>query len=64
LESVTHIIVVEVGLPAPYAAVAHTSFGDKAMNMGVPFKVSAKGMKYADKARSELFGFTIFMKHT
>jgi hypothetical protein len=53
-----------VGFPAPHATITQASFGDEAMDMGIPLEVSAKSMKYADKTRSELFSFIIFMKHT
>lgn len=36
----------------------------KAMNVGVPFEISAKGMKNANKARSKRFRKVIFIKHS
>ena len=39
-------------------------FTNKAVDMGIPFQVPAKGMKNTDKTRSKEFGFIIFMEHT
>lgn len=49
---------------APEAIVAKTAFGEEAMNMRVPFKISAKGMENTDKTGSEVFGFIEFEEHT
>ena len=39
----------------PAKGIPNTALGNEAMNMGVPFQVSAKRMKDTDKARSKEF---------
>lgn len=55
---------VEVFYHTPGDIVAGSAFGNEAMDMRVPFKVTTKGMKDADKAGSEEFLLIDFMEHT
>lgn len=48
---------------APEAVVAESAFGNKAMDMGVPFQVPAKGMEHHNKTWGEIHGFIVFIKH-
>lgn len=47
----------------PAKRIPYPAFGNETMDMGVPFQVSAKGMKDTDKTRSKEFGFVLFMEH-
>ena len=57
-------MVVKMSLGAPPSAVADTSFGDKAVDVGIPFEVTAKGMEDTYEAGSKAFGFIVFAEHT
>jgi len=47
---------------APGDMFAGTTFGNQAVDMGIPFKIPAKGMKDTNKARCEGFGFVYLME--
>ena len=51
----------EIGTPGSKAASA--TFGNEGMDMGIPFQISAKGMKDTDKARGKMFRFVELKKH-
>ena len=53
LEGVPHEAVVEVGVCTPEAVVSDTAFRDKTVDMWIPFEVTAKGVKDADKTGSK-----------
>lgn len=57
LERFTEVRVIEVFNAAPEAVVGISAFSKKAVDMRVPFKRTAKGMKDANKARNEIFRF-------
>lgn len=42
---------------SPETIIGITAFGNKTMNMGIPFEGSAKGMKNTDKAGCKISGF-------
>ncbi len=56
--------VIKVGFATPETGVTNASFRNEAMDMGIPFKLSAKGMENAYKARSKKLGFIIFVEQT
>lgn len=58
-ESIVEIIDIS---PEPVIAVA--ALRNKAVNMGIPFQVPAKGVKNHNKPRCEIHGFILFKKHT
>ena len=43
---------------------ANTAFGNKTVDMRIPFEVSSEGMENADEARSKEQGLVIFVEHT
>lgn len=55
--------IVEVIEITPKAVITVSTFQDEAIDMGVPFKVLAKGVEDHDKAGSEIQGFILFKKH-
>lgn len=48
----------------PEAIITVTAFWNEAMDVGVPFQISAKGRKNHDKTRCEIHGLILFKKHT
>ena len=64
LESIPHEAVIEVGAGTPETGVTDTAFRDEAVDMGIPFEVSSKGMEDTDKTGSKALGFVFFMEHT
>ncbi len=50
-------------LAAPETAFADAALRKKAVDMGIPFQIPAKGMKDKDKSGSEAFCFVVFAKH-
>lgn len=54
-ESITQISIVKMGNILPEAVIGKAAFGDKAVDMGVPFKIAAKGMQDHDKTRGVVF---------
>ncbi len=63
-ESVTEISVVKIIDIAPEPVIAVATFRNKAVDVRVPFQVSAEGMEDHDKARSEVHGLILLKKHT
>lgn len=49
---------------APETIVTVATLRDEAVNMWIPFQVSAKCMKDHDKTGSEIHGFVLFVKHS
>ncbi len=47
----------------PIVIITEAAFRDEAVDVGVPFKISSKGMENHNKARGITFRFVIFMKH-
>lgn len=48
---------------APNGFVAGTAFGKKNVDVRIPLKAAPKGMKNANEAGSEVFGFVQLLKH-
>lgn len=44
----------------PKANIAVTALRDKAVDVGIPFEIPAKGMENRDKTGSEVHGFVLF----
>lgn len=63
-KSISEEGIVEVGDFSPWRERACPTFGNKSVDMGVPFQVSAKSVKDADEARSKVFRFINFIEHT
>ena len=49
---------------APETGVANTTFGDKTMDVRIPFQIPPEGMRDADKARIKVFGLVKLEEHT
>lgn len=47
----------------PETVITVAALGNEAVNVGIPFQVPAKDVKYHDKARSKIHGFILFEKH-
>lgn len=54
MKSVTEEPVIEMCDRAPEAVLVKSTFGKKTMDMGIPFKVTAKGMQDTDKTRHKI----------
>ena len=52
-----------MGIGAPGGKIASASFRNQGMDMRIPFQIPTKGMEYADKARSKVFGPVKFEEH-
>ena len=48
----------------PESIITKTAFGNKAVNVRVPFEIPAKGMQNHEKAGVKFFGLIDFEKHT
>ena len=48
--------VIEMLYIAPESVIAVSTFGDKTMDMRIPFKISSESMQGHNKARSKVFG--------
>lgn len=55
-ESVTQIVVVKVSDMAPETIIAETAFGEKAVDVRIPFEVTAKSVEDHDIAGRKIFG--------
>ncbi len=64
LERVPEQLVVKVMDIPREAFIAQAALRNKAVDVRVPFKISAKGMEHADKAGGEIFLFIEFMEHS
>ena len=62
-ESVTQIVVVKVFHMAPETIIAETAFGEKAVDVGIPFEVTTKSVEDHDIAGRKIFGMVQFEKH-
>ena len=62
-KSILKVCIIKVSDITPKAIIAVAALGDQTVDVGIPFEIPAKGMKYTDKARSKEFGFVIFMEH-
>ena len=56
LESLAEVGVAKMSDGTPEAVIRVTAFGDEAVDMGVPFQGTAKGMEDADETGREVFG--------
>ena len=63
-ESITEIVVVKMFYMTPEAIITVTTFGKKAVNVRIPFKISAERMENHDIAGSKIFGVIQVEKHT
>ena len=63
-ESITKKVIVKVLNRSPGSKVAGTAFRNKGVDMRIPFKIPAKGMKDADETRSKAFSLIHLEKHT
>ncbi len=62
-ESIAEEGVVKVADITPETVAAVAAFRNEAVDMRVPFQVSAKGVEYHDKAECEVHGFILLKKH-
>ena len=53
-----------MGNITPETVITVAAFRDKAVDMGIPFQIPAKGVKNHNKSRSKILGFIEFVKHT
>ena len=63
LPCIPEILIVEMRLAFPSAGITETAFRDKTVNVRIPFKIPAEGMKDADETGSEMFRFAVFEEH-
>ena len=63
-ERITEIVVVKVFYMAPEAVITVTTFGKDAVDVRIPFEISAKSMKDHDIAGDEVLGMVQIEKHT
>ena len=63
-ESIAKESIVEMRDITPESIIAEATLRDKAMDMGIPFQIPAKGVKNHNKSRSKILGFIEFVKHT
>ena len=56
--------IVEMLNDTPKPIVRKAPFRNKAMNVGIPFKRTAKGVENTDKAWDKVFRFVHLVKHT
>lgn len=55
LESMAEVSIVEMFNGTPEAVIRIAAFGDKAVDMGIPFQRASKGMEDADETGHEIF---------
>ena len=55
--------VIKVGNITPETVITVATFRDKTVNMGIPFQISAEGMKNHNKSRSKISGFIEIVEH-
>ena len=63
-KSNTQVCIVKMIDMTPETIIAIATFGNKAVNMRIPFEVSAESMQNHNETRSKVFGFIHFEKHT
>ena len=56
--------IIKMGSIPPEIVITVAAFRDKAVDMGIPFQIPAKGVKNHNKSRSKILGFIEFVKHT
>lgn len=56
--------IVEMCFLTPQSTVANSAFRNQAMDIGVPFEVTAKSVQDTNELRGEKFGFVVFVEHT
>lgn len=64
LEGLAKIGVVKVLNHSPEAVIGETAFGKKAMDVRIPLKRSAEGVKNTNEARNKIFTFVHFMEYS
>lgn len=64
MEGITKEPIIKMFYMAPWGEVTGTTFRNKGMDVRIPFKVTAKGVKNADESRSEVFRFIYVLEHT
>lgn len=57
MEGFTEVRVIEVFNRAPETVIRVSALSKEAVDMGIPLKGAAKGMKNTDKTGNEVFGF-------
>ena len=62
-KSITKVCIVKMVDIPPETVITVTAFRNEAVNVGIPFQVSAKGVKNHDKTGSKIHGFVLFEKH-
>lgn len=62
-ESQAQEVIIEMGIGTPGVEVTGAAFGDKGVDVWVPFQVSAEGMEDTDKARGKVLGLVKVEKH-
>ena len=63
-ERITEIVVVKVFYMAPEAIITVTTFGKDAVDVRIPFEISAKSVENHDISGSEVLGMVQIEKHT
>lgn len=63
-EGVAKKIIIKMVYTLPKSVVTKSTFGQKAVDMRIPFEVTSEGVKNHDKARSIIHGSVDLMKHT
>ena len=63
-ERITEIVVVKVFYMAPEAVITVTTFGKDAVDVRIPFEISAKSVEDHDISGSEVLGMVQIEKHT
>lgn len=62
-EGITKERIVKIIDTAPEAMITVSTFRNEAVDVGIPFQISAKGMKDHDKTWSKIHGLILFEKH-
>ena len=62
-ESITEIGIIKITYIFPKAIIAVAAFCEEAVDMWVPFQVTAKSMESHDEPRGIILGFIHFMEH-
>lgn len=62
-ESVAKKGKIKVFYRTPWSKITGAALGNKGMDVGIPFKVTTKGMEDTDKSRNKVFGLIHFGKH-
>ena len=61
-KGISQISVIKMCYPAPNRKTAGSAFGEKTVNVRIPFQVTTKSMENTDETGSEVFGFVHFIK--